>query len=158
MGIRNCMIAGLLCAAVAQSSFAGAPLKGIDVKLGKNPGGGCAAKTSDGTGPVDLGSWEPGNYTLSFESKSGPKQINAIIHAGTQTIMRDIDLNDPVSSQPIAIAAQAANATDRQAGGGAKMTIKFTVEVSAGFAGYPKTSGAVMSPAKAVSHSNTNNN
>ena len=156
-GIRNWMVVGLLCASVAQSSFAGAPLKGIDVKLGKNPGGGCAAKTSDGTGPVDLGSWEPGNYTLSFESKSGPKQINVIIHAGTQTIMRDIDLNDPVSSQPIAFAAQSANATARQ-DGGAKMTIKFTVEVSAGFAGYPKTGGAVMSPAKAVSHSNSNNN
>ncbi len=51
---------------LAQLAFAGAPLKGIDVKLGKNPGGGCAARTTDSGGKADFGSWPKGNYTLEF--------------------------------------------------------------------------------------------
>jgi hypothetical protein len=49
-----------------QVAFAGAPLKGIDVKLGKNPGGGCAARTTDAGGKADFGVWPKGNYTLDF--------------------------------------------------------------------------------------------
>ena len=52
----------------AQLAFAGAPLKGIDVKLGKNPGGGCAARTTDAGGKADFGVWPKGNYTLEFTS------------------------------------------------------------------------------------------
>ncbi len=51
---------------LAQTVFAGAPLKGIDVKLGKNPGGGCAARTTDVSGTADFGVWPKGNYTLEF--------------------------------------------------------------------------------------------
>src|SRR3984957_20470051 len=51
---------------LAQFAFAGAPLKGIDVKLGKNPGGGCAARTTDTGGNADFGVWPKGNYTLEF--------------------------------------------------------------------------------------------
>lgn len=51
---------------LAQTVLAGAPLKGIDVKLGKNPGGGCAARTTDAGGKVDFGVWPKGNYTLEF--------------------------------------------------------------------------------------------
>ena len=51
---------------LAHAAFAGAPLKGIDVKLGKNPGGGCAARTTGADGEVDFGVWPKGNYTLSF--------------------------------------------------------------------------------------------
>jgi len=55
-----------------QIAFAGAPLKGIDVKLGKNPGGGCAARTTDAGGNADFGIWPKGNYTLSFTSAAVP--------------------------------------------------------------------------------------
>ena len=51
---------------LAQFAIAGAPLKGIDVKLGKNPGGGCAARTTDSGGKADFGVWPKGNYTLEF--------------------------------------------------------------------------------------------
>jgi hypothetical protein len=54
------------CLFLAQTAFAGAPLKGIDVKLGKNPGGGCAARTTDTGGKADFGVWPKGNYTLEF--------------------------------------------------------------------------------------------
>jgi hypothetical protein len=54
------------CLFLAQTVFAGAPLKGIDVKLGKNPGGGCAARTTDAGGNADFGVWPKGNYTLDF--------------------------------------------------------------------------------------------
>lgn len=52
----------------AHSAFAGSPLKGVDVKLGKNPGGGCAAKVSDSSGAVNFGVWPKGSYTVSFDT------------------------------------------------------------------------------------------
>lgn len=67
------------CLFLAQTVFAGAPLKGIDVKLGKNPGGGCAARTTDAGGKADFGVWPKGNYTLEFSpaSVNGPAgQVN----------------------------------------------------------------------------------
>jgi hypothetical protein len=57
---------------LAQFAFAGAPLKGIDVKLGKNPGGGCAARTTDSGGNADFGVWPKGNYTLEFAPADSP--------------------------------------------------------------------------------------
>ena len=54
------------CLFLAQTVFAGAPIKGVDVKLGKNPGGGCAARTTDACGKADFGVWPKGNYTLQF--------------------------------------------------------------------------------------------
>lgn len=54
-------------------ALAGAPLKGIDVKLGKNPGGGCAARTTDANGQADFGVWPKGDYTLEFTAAAGYK-------------------------------------------------------------------------------------
>jgi hypothetical protein len=45
-------VAGLVCAA---SAYAGAPLKGVDVKLGKNPGGTIASRVTDANGQADFG-------------------------------------------------------------------------------------------------------
>lgn len=54
-------------------ALAGAPLKGIDVKLGKNPGGGCAARTTDANGQADFGVWAKGDYTLDFTASASYK-------------------------------------------------------------------------------------
>jgi hypothetical protein len=52
--------------------LAGSPLKGIDVKLGKNPGGGASARTTDDNGQVDFGVMPKGNYTLEFTAPATP--------------------------------------------------------------------------------------
>lgn len=64
--------ASLVFLFAVQAAIAGAPLKGIDVKLGKNPGGGCAARTSDAGGNVNFGVWPKGSYTVNLAAGSGP--------------------------------------------------------------------------------------
>jgi hypothetical protein len=71
-GFRLILVAAF-CVLCVQSALAGAPLKGIDVKLGKNPGGGCAARTTDNAGKANFGVWPKGNYTLSFAPATAPK-------------------------------------------------------------------------------------
>jgi hypothetical protein len=63
---RRFVAAAAVCLFLAQTVFAGVPIKGVDVKLGKNPGGGCAARTTDAGGKADFGVWPKGNYTLEF--------------------------------------------------------------------------------------------
>jgi hypothetical protein len=62
---------------LSQLAFAGAPLKGVDVKLGKNPGGGCAARTTGSDGTADFGVWPKGNYTLSFFKSQMPTEASS---------------------------------------------------------------------------------
>ena len=68
---------GILCLLVSQAAFAGSPLKGIDVKLGKNPGGGCANRTTDASGNASFGVWPAGNYTLEFTPPTSPAVTSA---------------------------------------------------------------------------------
>jgi hypothetical protein len=53
---------------------AGAPLKGVDVKLGKNPGGSPAARTTtDSKGKFNLGVVPAGSYILTLDLPEEPK-------------------------------------------------------------------------------------
>jgi hypothetical protein len=108
------VVAFVACLLFAQLAFAGAPLKGIDVKLGKNPGGGCAARTTDAGGKADFGIWPKGNYTLDFASaaassaatpatsrmqapagKSGLSKLHVVITGATGgKFERDLDAGD----------------------------------------------------------------
>jgi hypothetical protein len=60
----------------------GAPLKGVDVKLGKNPGGGAAARTTDSKGKFDFGVVPAGSYYLVLDlpeatmKEKGPSAVN----------------------------------------------------------------------------------
>lgn len=84
----------VFCALAAQSAFAGAPLKGIDVKLGKNPGGGCANKVSDNTGEVNFGVWPAGSYTVSIDTANlqgaKPANLHVEIHGAAEGIITHV--------------------------------------------------------------------
>jgi hypothetical protein len=73
--MKRLWMTGAACFVLAlanQTAFAGAPLKGIDVKLGKNPGGGCAARSSDASGNVNFGVWPKGSYVVTLGTASVP--------------------------------------------------------------------------------------
>ncbi|HEX3067364.1 MAG TPA: carboxypeptidase-like regulatory domain-containing protein [Thermoanaerobaculia bacterium] len=56
---------------LAAAAQAGAPLKGVDVKLGKNPGGGASARTTNAGGNLDLGVLPAGSYYLIISAPKG---------------------------------------------------------------------------------------
>ncbi len=61
----------VVIALLAAVAHAGAPLKGVDVKLGKSPGGGASARTTNTEGKVDLGVLPAGSYYLIISAPKG---------------------------------------------------------------------------------------
>lgn len=70
-------LAGMVCVALGVlqplDALAGAPLKGVDVKLGKNPGGSPAARTTNERGIASFGPVTAGQYYLIIVPPSDPK-------------------------------------------------------------------------------------
>ena len=83
------VILAMLVSLVALSAWAGAPLKGVDVKLGKNPGGGAAARTTNAEGKVDFGVLPAGSYYLVIDgAKNEPDAQIEIRGASEGTLKR----------------------------------------------------------------------
>jgi hypothetical protein len=64
------------------AAYAGAPLKGVDVKLGKNPGGSPAARTTGADGKIDFGVLPAGSYYVTVSAPKGTdvsKEPDALI-------------------------------------------------------------------------------
>src|SRR5215210_3931373 len=70
-----CLLATVMMAQKTPNTVSGAPLKGVDVKLGKNPGGNAAARilTTDSNGEIVVSGLEPGSYYLIVLGPSKPK-------------------------------------------------------------------------------------
>ena len=70
-----CLLSVVITAQKGPNSVSGAPLKGVDIKLGKNPGGNAAARTltTDSNGKIVLSGLEPGSYYLMVVGPSKPK-------------------------------------------------------------------------------------
>src|SRR5581483_8983777 len=66
----------------AAPALAGAPLKGVDVKLGKNPGSSPAARTTDAAGHADFGPVAAGDYTLTVGAPAGGAHVRVTGSAG----------------------------------------------------------------------------
>lgn len=67
----------------------GAPLKGVDVKLGKNPGGTCAARTTtDATGVYSFSNLAPGDYSVYVDVPNFPMDsvLSITLTSSTQSV------------------------------------------------------------------------
>ena len=73
-----CLLSPVAGAQKGPQGTAGAPLKGVDVKLGKNPGGKPAARTTDAGGKINLGVLERGSYYLILDSRKQKITENAV--------------------------------------------------------------------------------
>jgi hypothetical protein len=85
-----CLLAAVITAQKGMNTTTGAPLKGVDVKLGRNPGGGAAARTlsSDSDGKINLGSLTPGSYSLEVIPPS--KEKLAALGEGAEYFVVDV--------------------------------------------------------------------
>ena len=130
---RRTALAVLAVLASSQAALAGAPLKGIDVKLGKNPGGGCASRTTDANGMADFGVWPKGAYTITISPPGDGATLHLqVIGADGGAMERDIKPASAARAAPILFSLD----------GGMPLSVQVTSEGR----GRPKA------------HSNTNNN
>ena len=66
-----CLFSAASTAQTGNQTTTGAPLRGVDVKLGKNPGGILATRTTDSNGKIDWGVLAKGSYYLMVLGPGG---------------------------------------------------------------------------------------
>lgn len=94
-----------------QAVFAGAPLKGVDVKVGKNPGGTVASRVSGDGGDVNFGVLPQGNYTVTISAAklapnarmAKPEKLHVEIRAASQRVVTHVLAAASSESTPIEI-------------------------------------------------------
>lgn len=128
--MRRAIATFLAICVCAAPAWAGVPLKGITVSLGKVPGGGCAQKTTDANGHVDFGAWpvlpKGGVYTVTVAN--APTDVNVtitgarggqIVHAITHAKPNERMAPRPIrlisdGKTPLVVQVEAAQRGDRQ--------------------------------------------
>ncbi len=147
--MKRLLITGAVCVfsvLAVHPAFAGSPLKGIDVKLGRNPGGGCSARTSDASGNVNFGVWPKGSYTVNLGAASAPANARGYMQSNFK-----VEISGVVEGR-VAHVLPASNVESLEA-----ITVTsdgktpLVVRVSDG-------TGEPVDWAQVKSHSNTNNN
>ena len=104
---RLLIAAAAMAMLASTAAWAGAPLKGIDVKLGKNPGGGLASRTTGADGVADFGALPPGAYTLAVQAPKPVAMHVAVTGASGGRIERDVAAAAPGARQaPIALSIE----------------------------------------------------
>lgn len=137
MALTTRTILGLVAIFFASTALAGAPLKGVDVKLGKNPGGTVAERTTGDDGTVNFGvlpPLKPGEtYTLTLRKAGRDQPLTLTIRSGTPAmIVKEMDRTSTLAR---------ADAPDLSFSSDGKKPLIISIAA-----------------AKVKSHSNTNNN
>jgi hypothetical protein len=126
------LIVAALSIGIAVDALAGAPLKGVDVKLGKAPGGSPAARTTtDANGAFSIPNLPAGSYTLTFEqATAAASPATARVASSAPAAQAKIDL--VVDGKPVvaywdfarqSVFDPAAAASARLSGGPGKLTV-----------------------------------
>lgn len=91
--MKKHLLVALCCSFIAAGiAHAGAPLKGVDVKLGRNPGGGASARTTDANGKVTFGVLPRGSYYIQIVTPPPvPPAPGARMEPPMQTALVTID-------------------------------------------------------------------
>jgi hypothetical protein len=127
---------------VPSATLAGAPLKGVDVKLGRNPGGTVASRTTDDQGNFSFGVVPRGDYVITV----APPEGSAGAAAAAEVHVTG------ASSGAVSATLSLAAASARLAGSPPPAGLLFTSDGTTPIAGTVTAADAVPAPAIPTPH------
>jgi Prealbumin-like fold domain len=112
--MRASLIVSIVFVASTTASFAGAPLKGVDVKLGKNPGGSPAARMmTDANGTAHFGVLPAGEYVITVDlpvrpgnaaARATPQAAEVVIEGAREGRMaKEMSANERSKKMPVVL-------------------------------------------------------